>query len=89
MKMIFKSKINLIRKTLNFVSVQWSYLQAFSISWDYPFKKTISCRIRCLSCYFAPYSSSVSFAAYSLSVMLFRSVLFVCRAAKSTTNLQA
>jgi hypothetical protein len=37
MKTILKSKINLIRKTLNFVSIQWSYLQAFSISWDYPF----------------------------------------------------
>jgi hypothetical protein len=37
--MILKSKINLIRKTLNFISIQWSYLQAFSISWDYPFKE--------------------------------------------------
>jgi hypothetical protein len=37
MKTILKSKRNLIRKTLNFVSIQWNYLQAFSISWDYPF----------------------------------------------------
>jgi hypothetical protein len=39
MKTVLKSKINLIRKPLNFVSIKWSYLQAFSISWDYPFKE--------------------------------------------------
>jgi hypothetical protein len=30
--------IKLLRKTLNIISIQWSYPQALSISWDYPFK---------------------------------------------------
>jgi hypothetical protein len=35
MKTIIKSKINHILKVLNFVSIQWNYLQASPISWDY------------------------------------------------------
>jgi hypothetical protein len=40
-KMILKLKINLIRNTLNFVSIQWNYLQAPPISWRNPFKKNL------------------------------------------------
>jgi hypothetical protein len=35
-KRILKLKINLIRKTLNFISIQWSFLQVSPISWAYP-----------------------------------------------------
>jgi hypothetical protein len=38
--LILKSKINLIQKTRNFVSIQWNYLQAYSISSYYPFNKS-------------------------------------------------
>jgi hypothetical protein len=37
-KTTFKLKINLKRNLLNFKSIQWNHLQAFPISWYYPFK---------------------------------------------------
>jgi hypothetical protein len=37
-KMTFKLKINIKRNPLNFKSIQWNHLQAFTIWWDYPFK---------------------------------------------------
>jgi hypothetical protein len=39
MKTILKLKINLIRNTLNFVTIQRNNLQASPISWDFPFKE--------------------------------------------------
>jgi hypothetical protein len=47
MKTIFKSKINLTRKTLNVVSVQWSYMQASPILWDYPFNSSLRKGLAC------------------------------------------
>jgi hypothetical protein len=50
-KTIFKSNINLIRKVLNFVTIQWNNLQASPISWDYPFNvfgtKGYRCSLDC------------------------------------------
>jgi hypothetical protein len=39
MKTILILKINLIQNTLNFVAIQWHYMHAYLISWDYPIKK--------------------------------------------------
>jgi hypothetical protein len=55
---------------------------------DWYSKKTVSRRIRRLARYFTPYSSSVSFAPYSSSVMLFRGVFVVRDAAAHMTNLR-
>jgi hypothetical protein len=38
-KTTLKLKINIKRNPLNFKSIQWNHLQAFPISWYYPFKK--------------------------------------------------
>jgi hypothetical protein len=42
MKTVLKSKINLIQKVLNFISIQWNYPQASPIPWDYPFNTLFS-----------------------------------------------
>jgi hypothetical protein len=39
-KTTFKLKINIKRNPLNLKSIQCNHLQAFPISWDYPFKRT-------------------------------------------------
>jgi hypothetical protein len=40
-KTTFQLKINVKRNPLKFKSIQWNYLQAFPIWWDYPFNRMV------------------------------------------------